>query len=140
MVDGEAVVTPVPDLGAAREYAVDGKTALDGEWGIRNGDSRFFRIRVALPRVGGYTISFDGAGGSAVAPVSGSFGSVVVPPDPPTRTGYTFAGWSPALPATMPADDLTVVAQWTPNRYVVHFEANGGTGSMDDQEFALTDE
>lgn len=60
------------------------------------------------------TIFFDSNGGTAVAPITGNFGDPVTPPDDPTRGGYSFAGWLPALPATFPASDLTVVAQWTP--------------------------
>ena len=40
----------------------------------------------------------------------------------PTRTGYTFTGWSPAPPATMPAGDLVVTAQWELNTYAVSFD------------------
>ena len=36
---------------------------------------------------------------------------------------------------TMPAADVTVSASLTPITYSVHFDANGGTGSMDDQSF-----
>ncbi|WEK54567.1 MAG: InlB B-repeat-containing protein [Candidatus Cohnella colombiensis] len=32
----------------------------------------------------------------------------------PTRPGYSFAGWSPALPSMMPATDSSYTAQWTP--------------------------
>ncbi|MGE6667117.1 InlB B-repeat-containing protein [Paenibacillus xylanexedens] len=31
----------------------------------------------------------------------------------PTRTGYTFAGWSPDVPNTMPTDNATYTANWT---------------------------
>src|SRR5690606_38648242 len=55
--------------------------------------------------VNNYTVSFDSAGGTAVADVSYDFGDAVVAPADPTRTGYIFAGWSPALPATMPAEN-----------------------------------
>ncbi|GGD80980.1 InlB B-repeat-containing protein [Paenibacillus nasutitermitis] len=34
---------------------------------------------------------------------------------PITRVGYVFAGWSPALPETMPLGDVTYAAQWTPD-------------------------
>lgn len=33
----------------------------------------------------------------------------------PTKTGYTFTGWSPAVPDTMPAEARTVYAQWRKN-------------------------
>jgi uncharacterized repeat protein (TIGR02543 family) len=46
----------------------------------------------------------------------------------PTRTGYTFTGWSPVPPAWMPADDLEVIAQWELNSYTVSFETGEGTG------------
>lgn len=40
-----------------------------------------------------YTISFNTQGGSTIAPVTASHGSIIIPPAPPTRTGYTFLGW-----------------------------------------------
>ena len=51
-----------------------------------------------------------------------------------TRTGYTFSGWTPEVDATMPAMDMTYVAEWQANTYVVHFDGNGATeGTMADQ-------
>ena len=43
------------------------------------------------------------------------FGAALEIADPAPREGYTFAGWSPAVPATMPAEDLTLVSQWSEN-------------------------
>ena len=58
------------------------------------------------------TITFDSAGGSAVAPITQDEGTAVTRPADPTRAGYTFDGWVPDVPATMPEDDVTCVAQW----------------------------
>ena len=43
------------------------------------------------------------------------FGAALEIADPAPREGYTFTGWSPAVPATMPAEDLTLVSQWSEN-------------------------
>ena len=49
-----------------------------------------------------------------------NFGAKVTKPVDPSRTGYTFTGWSPAeIPATMPAENLEFTAQWTPTPYTV---------------------
>ncbi len=80
-----------------------------------------------------YTITFDSAGGSTVAPITQNFGTAVIPPANPVRTGYTFAGWQPAPPATMPAGDITCVADWVVNTYTIIFDANGGVGGEEQQ-------
>ena len=74
-----------------------------------------------------YTITFDTAGGSAIAPITQDYGTPITAPADPTRNGYTFVGWSPALPATMPAENLTVTAQWTVNQYTITFDTDGGS-------------
>ena len=43
------------------------------------------------------------------------FGAALEIADPAPREGYTFTGWSPAVPATMPAENLTLVSQWSEN-------------------------
>ena len=45
-----------------------------------------------------------------------------------TRTGYTFTGWTPSVPETMPASNNTYTAQWRVNSYTAIFDDNGGTG------------
>ncbi|NCD17998.1 MAG: cell wall-binding protein, partial [Actinobacteria bacterium] len=74
-----------------------------------------------------YSITFNRNGGSVVSPQTYDFGDTIVAPSNPTRTGYTFNGWSPSLPATMPSNNLTVTAQWTANQYTITFNSNGGS-------------
>ena len=74
-----------------------------------------------------YTITFDTNGGSAVAPITQDYGTTIKAPAAPTKTGYTFMGWEPELPAAMPAGDMTIKAQWRINRYTVTFDTNGGS-------------
>lgn len=59
-----------------------------------------------------YTLTFDTAGGSSIASVQYYAGEIIESVAAPTKSGYDFTGWSPSIPAVMPANDLTVVAQW----------------------------
>ncbi len=43
-----------------------------------------------------------------------------------TKKGYTFAGWTPEIPDTMPANNLAFTATWTANLYDAVFFTNGG--------------
>ncbi len=107
---------------------LDGKANLEDDWGEPNADSRFFRARVGVPgSVGNFTITFDTLGGSEIAPMSADCGSAVTAPAAPTKTGYTFAGWSPDLPATMPDRNLSLQARWTPEIHNISFDSNGGS-------------
>ena len=73
-----------------------------------------------------YTITFDTNGGSEIAPITQDYGTEITAPDNPTRKGYTFKGWDKEIPETMPADNITVKAQWGINQYTITFDTNGG--------------
>ena len=74
-----------------------------------------------------YTITFDTNGGSEIAPITQDYGTEITAPDNPTRKGYTFKGWDKEIPETMPADNITVKAQWEINQYTIAFDTNGGS-------------
>ena len=74
-----------------------------------------------------YTVTFDTAGGSEIAPITQDYGTAIAAPADPTREGYTFIGWDREIPATMPAENVTLTAQWEINRYTVTFDTNGGS-------------
>ncbi|MBR1837741.1 MAG: InlB B-repeat-containing protein, partial [Kiritimatiellae bacterium] len=74
-----------------------------------------------------YTLAFDSAGGSEVADIVQDYGTAITPPADPVREGYTFTGWNPAVPSSMPARNVTHVAQWRINQYTVSFDSNGGS-------------
>ena len=74
-----------------------------------------------------YTITFDTAGGSEIAPITQDYGTVITAPEAPTREGHTFIGWDTEIPTTMPAENMTVTAQWEINQYTITFDTNGGS-------------
>ena len=74
-----------------------------------------------------YTITFDTNGGSEIAPITQDYGTQIAAPANPTRKGYTFKGWDKEIPETMPAENITVKAQWKINQYTIAFDTNGGS-------------
>ena len=94
-----------------------------------------------------YTVSYNANGGTG-APATSTFAegmSYRLSADKPTKTGYTFTGWSlgaaggtlyenyALIPASMATSNHVWYANWTPNTYTLRFEGNGNTGgSMSD--------
>ena len=104
----------------------DGDTRVDFPYEVT--DAKVFMARWKVKQ---YTITFDSAGGSEVEPVTQDYGSVVEAYAEPEKEHYTFAGWEPRLPETMPAQNLTVRAVWTPLRYKLSFDTDGGSEVAD---------
>lgn len=69
-----------------------------------------------------YMMSFNLDGGYGVEPIYARFGASVKVENP-TKPGYTFNGWEPTLPETMPVNGGTHTAQWQKNNanYTVQY-------------------
>ena len=78
-------------------------------------------------QVNTYHLAFDSNGGTPVDSITQDYDTALVPPADPSRTGYTFLGWEPALPDSIPPSDMTFTAQWKVNTYTFSFDSNGGT-------------
>ena len=74
-----------------------------------------------------YNITFDTNGGSAIDPITQNYGTAIVAPANPTKSGYTFTGWDKTIPSTMPAENITITATWEINQYTITFNTNGGS-------------
>ena len=127
--DGQLILTN--SLDRAIEETNYNKYGFSGNW-LRANESYLANVpstaAAELVSAGeASTIFFDSDGGTEVEPISGGEGDPVVAPEAPTKTGYTFTGWSPALPTEFPAEDLTVTAQWQLNQYTITFDTDGGS-------------
>lgn len=109
---------------AGEEFIFD-----DSKWGLVEEGKLKFTAQYEEKPVDNHTITFDTAGGPYVAPITKPEGTDVTSPADPTREGFTFLGWEPAVPATMPGKDMTCVAQWEKNisQYTLSFDTTGGT-------------
>lgn len=125
--------TPAKPATAAETYTFDDWTPAVA---AATADAVYTATFTATPIP--YTISFDANGGTgAPADITQAAGSAVTAPTTtPTRDGYTFDGWTPTVPATMPTSNTTCVAQWTelssprPAVYTLTFDPNGGSVSF----------
>ncbi len=92
----------------------DGDVELTAEWKINE-----------------YTITFDSQNGTTPVTKTYEYGEAIDRPADPTREGFIFTGWSPEIPDKMPANNVTVVAQWKAEQgvqtYTITFDTDGGS-------------
>ena len=114
-------------------------------------------MSVELKDFPSYNIHFDANGGTGTMPDQ----NIKIGERPTlnanqfSNTGSSFYNWNTAADGTgtsypdlyqltsdlgQDGDVITLYAQWnTPEHFYVHFDANGGTGTMQDQEFTISD-
>ena len=73
-----------------------------------------------------YTVTVKPENGKADIIITQDYGTPITAPTL-TREGYTFKGWDKEIPETMPAENMTVKAQWKINQYKITFDTNGGS-------------
>lgn len=93
------------------------------------------------------TVTFDANGGQLSTGTPGSVeiaagGTIAMLPQP-VRTGYAFVGWTAAdgtaFDITTPVNEnMTVIAQWTPNVYQISLDAQGGALAADEASIEAT--
>jgi uncharacterized repeat protein (TIGR02543 family) len=109
------------------------------------GGTMYANTTLTVPKLASYTIAYNANGGSD-APSSQTkwYGkNLTLSSTKPTRTGYTFQGWSTAKDNSVEYDagdsytansGVTLYAVWKANTYTVKYDANGGTlGSVKTQ-------
>ncbi len=99
-----------------------------------------------------YTVNYDLNGGILdVDSAQYDYNTKFNLPDTPTKTGYTFAGWKlgeNTYAAGAEASQLSgtdgatvrLTAQWTENKYTIHFDSNGGDQTYNNVELEYTKE
>ena len=63
--------------------------------------------------------------------------ATIAQPEMPVKEGYTFNGWS-EIPATMPANDVTISGTFTINKYLVTFQIGEEVVAVDSLEYGAT--
>lgn len=88
-----------------------------------------------------FYITYNLDGGTSTNPVSYNQFDLPISLNPPTKEGYTFLGWTGSngtteeTIVTIPVGTegpLEYTAHWKQNTYTIKYNANGGTGSMND--------
>lgn len=84
----------------ALNYNTDVKIAADGSTIVEIKYDRNY-----------YMLSLNLDGGYGVEPIYARYGAAITLGEP-TKAGYTFTGWDKSVPTNMPANDVTLTAQW----------------------------
>lgn len=79
------------------------------------------------------TLTFDTEGGTEIEPITGKY-KLSFELENPIKQGYSFMGWEPALPETIPAESTTYKAIWEPNKFSISVIVPSRTEILDMEE------
>jgi uncharacterized repeat protein (TIGR02543 family) len=93
-------------------YTFSGWTYNNQEWNFSTQRVTSDITLTAQWEINQYSITFE----SHTTPIviNQDFNSAITPPNPPEREGYVFTGWSQSIPSQMPAQNLTIIANYEP--------------------------
>ncbi len=134
------VISGTPTSGGTSNFTIKASN------GILPDATKALAITITTTPAASYAVVFAGGGGSGTAPTQPAMaagGSFVLPANPFTQAGQTFAGWSdgfntyqPGDTYTMPAQNMTFTATWSgggngvPGGSGGNGGGNGGGGSF----------
>ena len=140
---------------AGTEITLTAETAegysFNNEWSVTSGNNSITvtNNKFTMPAgdvnvtvtysVNSYTITYMNGEEQFTSQTYDYNAAVSAPQTNPSKTGYTFVGWSPALPGNMPAEDLTVNAQWNINSHnlTIHYIYSNQTAAAEDYTATL---
>ena len=116
---GEAIVMePIPEPRTG--YTFSGWTYDEFPATMPNHDINVY----GTFEVNEYTLSFN-LDGEPYTSITADYGSAITAPTVSGKTGYTFSGWNPAVPATMPAEDMTFNGTYDINSHTASYVIDG---------------
>ena len=133
-VDNGGTLTYVYDYETVQLYSDDELTLSSESYSVGQ--------QVDIPQ---YKVTFITNNGTTIEPEMMSESNSYVLPTDLKRTGYTFKGWYTNASfgesykcesSIVVSSNITLYASWTPINYMVAFNGNGGTGTMDPMSFA----
>ncbi len=131
-------ISPVPDNHTPGEWEIikEATTDEEGEKVLKCVDCEFVLDRCVIPVTNPYfMVTFDAStgefsDGNSIISEKLRAGDAIATPESPVKEGYTFAGWTPAVPEVMPEADMVFTATWTVNKYKVKWNIDGMTMSQ----------
>ncbi len=130
---GHSVEGYYAETGLTTKIAGADGTLLTGKSGYTDGSGKWTNTTSPLTlytkwTVNSHTLTWNTDGDALTGSYTKgtvAYGTSIVTPDTPTKTGYTFKAWSPAVAATMPDNDVTYTATWTADQYAITYKDQG---------------
>ena len=128
VADGKTIENETVAYGgtATKTPAVPEKEGHTGAWNSGVPDKITDNVIItAQYTINQYAITFVDHDGDVIATLTQDYATDVTAPANPVREGYTFDGWEPTVPATMPAKDMTIKATYSINTYYITWVIEG---------------